>query len=103
MDKLFDLFEDFEAASVADDMDDSIYDEDDDFDPFYDEETEREEERWAFENVPKHGIHAHAYKKELDNLRMKKLREKGYSYRKIGKHLGCSPSTVRNRLKKLGK
>lgn len=75
---------------------------DEDYDPFYDEEKEREEEARAFESIPKHGVHAHAYNKKLDNLKIKRLRKKGYTYREIAKQLKCSPSTVRNRLKKLG-
>lgn len=63
---------------------------------------EREDEKRAFESIPKHGVHAHAFKKGLDNLKMKELREKGLTYREIGKQLGCSPNTVRNRLKKMG-
>lgn len=78
------------------------YDDDDDFDPFEDVEREREEEKWAFESVPKHGVYAHAYKKELDNHKIRELRKKGYTYRQIAEQLKCSPSTVRNRLKKLG-
>lgn len=84
------------------DTDDSVYDADDYFDPFEDEEEEREEERWTFEAIPKHGVHAHAYKKELDNLKIKKLKKNGYTFREIAVQLGCSPSTVRNRLKKMG-
>lgn len=74
---------------------------DEDYDPFYDEEKEREEEARAFESIPKHGVHAHAYNKKLDNLKIKRLRKKGYTYREIAKQLGCSPNTVRNRLKKM--
>lgn len=62
---------------------------------------EREEEKRAFESIPKHGVHAHAFKKGLDNLKMKELRKKNYTYREIAKQLGCSPNTVRNRLKKM--
>lgn len=69
---------------------------------FEDDRREKEEEKWAFENIPKHGVHAHAYKKKLDNLKMKKLKEDGYTYRQIAKQLKCSPNTVRNRLIKLG-
>jgi len=72
------------------------------FDPFYDEEIERARELRAFDEVPKHGFHAHAYNRKLDNLKMRKLRNKGYTYRQIAKQIGCSPSTVRNRLKKMG-
>lgn len=85
-----------------DDEDDYGYGEDDDFDPFDDEKLDKELERKAFEDIPKHGVHAHAYKKGLDNQKMRKLREKGYTYRQIAEQLKCSPSTVRNRLKKLG-
>lgn len=67
-----------------------------------DNSKEREEEKRAFESIPKHGVHAHAFKKGLDNLKMKELRKKNYTYREIAKQLGCSPNTVRNRLQKLG-
>lgn len=76
-------------------------DEEDDYDPFQEEENRWFESR-AFDFVPKHGFHAHAYKKQLNNLKMIRLREKGKSYREIAKQLNCSPSTVRNRLKKMG-
>ena len=96
------IYQDWYSDNEDVNMDDFLYDENEDFDPFGDEAQEREEERWGFEKVPKHGVHAHAYKKNLDNVRMKRLRERGYTYRQIGKQLGCSPSTVRNRLKKMG-
>lgn len=96
------LYQDWYSDNEDVNTDDFLYDENEDFDPFGDEAQEREEERWDFEKVPKHGVHAHAYKKSLDNVRMKRLRERGCTYRQIGKQLGCSPSTVRNRLKKMG-
>lgn len=90
----------------ADNLDDCSYDDSDPFyddsDPFYDEMMERKEEKAIFSAIPKHGVYAHAYRKDLDNLKIKKLWEKNYSYRAIGKQLGCSPNTVRNRLSKLG-
>lgn len=53
----------------------------------------------VFEVNEKYEVHAHAYNERLSNLKMKELREKGLTYREIGKQLNCSPSTVRNRLK----
>lgn len=94
-------YSDYFIDSTTGDTSDCACDEDDDFDFFIDEE-EREEERLAFGLTPKHGIYANAYKKGLDNYTMKRLRKKGYTYRQIAGKLGCSPSTVRNRLKKLG-
>lgn len=79
---------------LADDGDDDDYDQ-------YEDDELKAIEKIAFGEIPKHGIHAHAYKKELDNIRIKKLWEKGNTYRQIAKQLKCSPSTVRNRLKKL--
>lgn len=103
----YDPFAEDEGDSLEniDSSDISDYDpfsEDDGVCSFEDQEREREEERWVFENIPKHGVHAHAYKKKLDNLKMKELREKGCTYREIAVQLGCSPSTVRNRLRKMG-
>ena len=46
----------------------------------------------------KRGTEASAFRKDLLTEQMAFLREKGYSYRKIADKLGCSPSTVRNRL-----
>ena len=80
-----------------DEYEESEYDDDD-----FSEERDRYLEQQTFSSVPKHGIHAHAYKKGLDNLEMMKLRGERKTYREIAKQLGCSPSTVRNRMKKMG-
>lgn len=77
------------------------YEENDYDDDHFEEERDRYLEQQTFSSVPKHGFHAHAYKKKLDNLMMMKLREEGKTYRAIAKQLGCSPSTVRNRIKKI--
>ena len=58
-------------------------------------------EEEAFKKVPKHGCHAPAYKKEIDNMKLLELWRKNYSLRRIAKALGCSVGTVHNRLKKL--
>lgn len=59
-------------------------------------------EKKTFDSVPKCGYHASAYRDDLDNQEIINLRVKGYSLRKIANILGCSPSTVRNRLNKMG-
>lgn len=73
----------------------------------YQEELETEQldkhiEEHYFTEIKGCGYFAPAYKKSLDNQKMIKLRREGNSLRKIAEILGCSPSTVRNRLKKLG-
>lgn len=50
-------------------------------------------------SVFEHGDHAPAFRRDLSNIEMLQLRLKGYSYRRIGEVLGCSPNTVKNRLK----
>ncbi len=60
-------------------------------------------EQETFENQRLHGKQAHAYKHEYDNVKIMLLREDGKTYREIAKIIGCSPSTVRNRLRKLGR
>lgn len=83
---------------------DAGYEDDDWIDEQYArmEKKELEErERRAFEGKRLQGKNAHAYKNKLDNLTMYHLYQKGKSYREIGQLMGCSPSTVRNRLQKL--
>ena len=58
-------------------------------------------ERRAFEGKRLQGKNAHAYKHDLDNKKMYNLYQEGKSYHEIGQLMGCSPSTVRNRLQKL--
>lgn len=79
------------------DGDSEPFDDNDD----YDERFMSELERKKFRETPKHGIYAHAYKKQLDNVKIMTLRDQGKSLREIAVALGCSPSTIRNRLKKL--
>lgn len=68
------------------------------------EKKERlEQERRAFEGKRLQGKNAHAYKHGLDNQKIYSLKVEGKSYREIGRLLGCSPNTVRNRLNKFRK
>lgn len=64
-------------------------------------EEMKELEKRLFEGEPKHGKFAHAYKRDIDNLLISQLRAEGKSYREIAARFGCSPSTIRNRNKKL--
>ena len=61
---------------------------------------EREAEELQKTNFKK-GKHTHAYREELLNSEIVRLRRAGWSLAKIAEQLGCSPSTVRNRLSKL--
>lgn len=64
------------------------------------EQKQKEREQPTAKRSPsKHGDCAPAYRRELDVCKMYQLSKKGYSYRKIAELLGCSPNTVRNRLK----
>lgn len=47
----------------------------------------------------KDGVEASAFRQDLSTEMMVILRKKNYTYRQIAEKLGCSPSTVRNRLK----
>lgn len=89
----------YETYEEPENSGDDFYD---DFDPFGEDEIEKEEIAKAFKSTPKHGVYAHAYNKKLDNWKIKKMREKRYTLRAIAKQLGCSPNTIRNRLKKMG-
>lgn len=61
---------------------------------------EREAEELQKTNFKK-GKHTHAYREELLNSEIVRLRRAGWSLAKIAEQLACSPSTVRNRLNKL--
>ena len=61
---------------------------------------EREAEELQKTNFKK-GKHTHAYREELLNSELVRLRRAGWSLVKIAEQVGCSPSTVRNRLNKL--
>ena len=64
---------------------------------------EREQYDKPFENKRLEGKDAHAYKEEYSNAEIAMLYERGLSLRQIAKELGCkSPSTIRNRLIKMG-
>ena len=65
------------------------------------ERQNRELEKKAFEGKRLCGKNAHAYKAELDNLRMLDLWGEGKTLREIAQAMGCSPSTVKNRLDRL--
>ena len=47
----------------------------------------------------KTGVEASAFRQDLSTEMMVYLRKKNYTYRQIADKLGCSPNTVRNRLK----
>lgn len=81
-------------------VDEPAEDEVDDADYLYIFEIDRLEKK-QFESVPGQGKSAHAYKQDIDNCIINKLREDGKTYREIAAHFGCSPSTIRNRYKKL--
>ena len=59
-------------------------------------------EKECFENKPKHGKFASAYSHDIDNIKIIQLRENNCTLREIAKHFNCSPSTIRNRLRKMG-
>lgn len=84
------------------------YDEFDDFEAYDElinkeiEKYYREKEKEVFENKPKHGKSAHAYSHHIDNIRIIQMRRDNYTLREIAKQFNCSPSTIRNRLNKMG-
>ena len=59
-------------------------------------------ERMCFEERKRCGKNAHAYDFNIDNIAIIQLREEGKTLREIAELFGCSPSTIRNRLKILG-
>lgn len=58
-------------------------------------------ENQRFNSIPLHGKQANAYRHDIDNLKIKELRDKRYSLQKIADLYSCSRSTIRNRLKQL--
>lgn len=74
--------------------------EDDDFDPLY--TYKKEIEKKYFENKPRCGKFANAYSHNIDNIKIMQMRIKNCTLREIAKQFNCSPSTIRNRLNKLG-
>ena len=86
------------------DADDIFGDESDEYDigDDYEELMYKEMDKWYFEGKPRHGKFAHAYAHNIDNVRIIQMREKGKSLREIAAQFDCSPSTIRNRLKKMG-
>lgn len=66
---------------------------------YYDELEHREWERKCFEGRKGYGKDAHAYDHDIDNVVIMQLREDGKTLREIAELFGCSPSTIRNRLK----
>lgn len=64
----------------------------------YEKQRNKKIEEKAFRDIAGQGVHAHAFRDDLDTSEMIKLKEKGFSLREIGVKLGCSPSTVRNRI-----
>lgn len=59
-------------------------------------------EKESFENKPGHGKFAPAYSHDIDNIRIIQMRESACTLREIAKEFSCSPSTIRNRLRKMG-
>ena len=55
----------------------------------------------TFEDKPKQGVYAHAYKSEYDNKVIYEMNKDGKSLQQIADVLGCSKSTIRNRLNKM--
>ena len=66
------------------------------------DEMERERIEKAFSEKKGAGVKAHAYRHNLDNNLILQLWRQGWTLRKIGKELKCSPNTVRSRLHKMG-
>ena len=77
------------------------YDSNDDWgvlnDRYIAEQELKELERVNF----KKGKHTHAYREDLLNSEIIQMRNRGLTLEKIAGQLGCSVSTVRNRLNKL--
>lgn len=67
-----------------------------------DSELRKQLEKASFEDSHGHGKFAHAYNHSIDNIKILQLREKGQSLREIAKYFHCSPSTIRNRLMRMG-
>lgn len=68
---------------------------------FVSEDERGEKEVWVIPPNFNMGMYAHAYRHDLDDIKIKAMREKGISYREIGRQMGCSPSTARNRFEKM--
>ena len=64
----------------------------------HEEQQNKEIEIRAFRDVAGQGVHAPAFRDDLDTLEMIKLKKR-FSLREIGRKLGCSPNTVKNRIK----
>lgn len=77
-------------------------DEESETNTFYDLEMIQDIVRKTFENQPNHGKSAHAYSHNIDNFQIIQMWNSGKSFREIANHFNCSPSTIRNRLVKMG-
>ena len=66
------------------------------------EQLEQEEIEKSFSEKRGAGVEAHAYRHNLDNNLILQLWRQGWTLRKIGKELKCSPNTVRYRLHQMG-
>lgn len=91
MEDELDIFDGFDDQDEAYDMDGDSYD----------DQIRRGLDKEHFESKPKHGKFAHAYSHNIDNVLIIKLREEGKTLREIARQFSCSPSTIRNRLKKM--
>ena len=92
-------------------IDDSIFDpleEQFDEEEYFDntarllDELEHKEIEKIFSDKKGTGVEAHAYRHNLDNNLILQLWRQGWTLRKIGAELKCSPNTVRNRIQKMG-
>ena len=63
------------------------------------QELKESEQRILKRSHTKSGYCSTAYRRDLNVDMMYQLHKKGYSYRRIAKEMGCSPNTVRSRLK----
>lgn len=77
----------------------SMYEDEDIKKPEQKQEDSSKKQPEESKRQAKKGYEASAFRGDLSTDKMADLRKKGYSYRKIADVFGCSPSTVRNRLR----
>lgn len=64
--------------------------------------SDKKPEPQTSKQLAKCGEETPAFRQDLSTEMMVSLRMENYTYRMIAEKLGCSPSTVRNRLRSLG-